>query len=37
MSHSDITRGFDAEGGDPREATLNLIRERLPDISFPYQ
>ena len=27
---------FDAQGGDPRKATLDLIRKRLPDISFPY-
>ncbi len=26
---------FDREGGDPRKATLDLIRERLPDINFP--
>ncbi len=27
---------FDREGGDPRKATLDLIRERLPDINFPH-
>lgn len=27
---------FDREGGDPRKAALERIRERLPDINFPY-
>ena len=31
-----VCGSFDAEGGDPREATLNLIRESLPDIIFPF-
>ena len=31
-----VCGSFDAEGGDPRKATLDLIRQRLPDISFPY-
>ena len=26
---------FDAEGGDPRKATIEAIRERLPQIKFP--
>ncbi len=31
-----VCGSFDAEGGDPRKAALDLIRERLPDIHFPY-
>ncbi|MDA1090500.1 MAG: glycosyltransferase [Proteobacteria bacterium] len=31
-----VCGSFDAEGGDPRLATLDVIRERLPDIRFPY-
>ena len=31
-----VCGSFDREGGDPRQARINLIRERLPDINFPY-
>ena len=31
-----VCGSFDREGGDPRKATLDVIRERLPDIRFPY-
>ncbi len=31
-----VCGSFDAEGGDPRKAALDLIRERLPGINFPY-
>ncbi len=31
-----VCGSFDREGGDPRKATLEVIRERLPDIRFPY-
>jgi hypothetical protein len=31
-----VCGSFDREGGDPRKAALDLIRERLPNINFPY-